>query len=269
MAPMGRRFAPAGKDRRDGDRQMNGRCGAISTGGIMRRLAGRMLAVVLVAAMAGTGAVVPRAALAAGVGDLYAPPAVTGIGGGLWKGGQAVPGSPEAGGGCAPAVQQAHGAAYAAGMQNALTISRSERQPPGKILTGCVTTLITMLSSLDIFSNAGPWALTTVINGIMNFAEGLICQFISDQFNRVVAVAFNSIAFLNDVIPCGVGISLPGMNGGAGGMDFCASLGGPLVNVGVQGGTVYTSPTASVIPPIISRNTGSGGGNVLTTILGR
>ncbi|MCW2240371.1 hypothetical protein [Azospirillum canadense] len=252
---------------------MSGRRGAGVMGGGLRRMVGatvaRLLAAVLVIAVASVGAVVPRAVLAGGIGDLYAPPAVTGIGGGLWQGGATVPGAPAAQAGCAPTVQQAHGAAYAAGMRNALTISRSERQPPGKIMSACISTLISMLSGLDIFSNAGPWALQTIVNGILNFAEGLICQFISDQFNRVVAVAFNSIAFLNDVVPCGVGISLPGMNGGAGGADFCASLGGPLVNIGTPGGTVYTSPSASVIPPIISKNTGMGGSNVLTTILGR
>lgn len=256
-----------GRDGCSGERR------AVLGGGAVRRygrgLAARVLSVMLAVAVMSVGSVAPRGALAAGIGDLYAPPSNTGIGAGLWQGGAMVPGAPGAGAGCAPTVQQAHGAAYQAGMRNALTISRSERQPPGKILTKCITTLITMLHSLDVFSNAGPWALQAIVEGIISWAEGFICEIISEQFNRVVAVAFNSIAFLNDVVPCGVGISLPGMNGGAGGMDFCASLGGPLVNIGAPGGQVYTSPSASVIPPIVSRNTSLGGSNVLSTILGR
>ena len=250
---------------------MKGECCAFSKVDVVRRLAGRVLAGVLVAVVVAGGAVEPRSALAAGIGDLYAPPAVTGIGAGLWQGGQGVPGAPGAGAGCAPTVQQAHGAAYRMGVQNALTISRSERQPPGKILTACIRQLMTLLASLDVFSNANPSqaVLQAIVEGILNWAEGLICQIISDQFNRLVSMAFNSIAFLNDVIPCGVAVSLPGMNGGAGGADFCASLGGPLLSVGTPGGNVYQSPTSSAIPPIVSRNTGLGGGNMLTTILGR
>lgn len=241
--------------------------------GVVRKIAARMVVGALVLSLSAVGALAPRAAMAVGIGDMYAPPTVSGIGAGLWNGGPAVPGAPAAQAGCAPTVQQAQGAAYAAAVQNTMTISKSERKPPGKILTSCITSLITLMSSFDIFSNAGPWALNMIIEGVLNYAEQMVCAVIADQFNKLVAQAFNSVAFLADAIPCGVNISITGMSGGSGGMDFCATLGGPFINVsagtGSGGPQLYTYSQSSLVPPIISRSTGGSGGNVLSTILGR
>lgn len=243
-----------------------------AAGGV-RTVATRMVVGALVLSLIAVGALMPRAAMAAGIGDLYAPPAVSGIGAGLWNGGPSVPGAPASQAGCAPTVQQAQGAAYAAAVQSTMTISKSERKPPGKILTSCITALITLMSSFDIFSNAGPWALNAIIEGVLNYAEQMVCAVIADQFNKLVQQAFNSVAFLADVIPCGVNISITGMSGGSGGMDFCATLGGPFINItagaGSGGPQLYTYSQSSLVPPIISRQVGASGGNVLSTILGR
>ena len=205
----------------------------------------------------------PVAARADGpVGGLYTTtPSGGSVGAILWNApGSSVPGSPGNGGGCPPAIQAAHGAGYAAGVQNALSISKAEHPAPGKILTGCITALINMMSTFDIFSNAGPFAISAIINAVVSYAESAICGAIADQFNALVSRAFNSLGFLTDIIPCGVSVSMPFGSGGGGGMNFCSSLGGPLVNVGVQGGHVYTLGSGSIIPPAISGVMGIEGG---------
>lgn len=205
-----------------------------------------------------------------GIGTMYngIVESGTAIGAGLWQGASSgsVPGTPTPGAGCAPAVQQAHGAGYAAGMRNVTTISQSERQPPGKLLTTCITTLIDMMATFDIFSNLSQWSFQTLLSKVEQYAAQLVCDEVAQEWTQVVSKAFNSMAFLNEIVPCGIAISLPSLSASGGSLNFCSSIGGPLATVGTTGGTLYTIGSGQPIPPILS---GSLGGSDALSILGR
>lgn len=199
-----------------------------------------------------------------------AAPSSLAIGAELWQG-SAAPGAPAAQPGCAPAIQRSIGAGLAAGYRNSISISKSERVPPGKILNGCIGKLVQMLDSLDVFSKTGPFIVNTIVDAVIQYGEKAICDVVQKEFQKITSMAFNSMAFLGDIVPCGVGISLPAYAGGSGGADICSAIGGPLVTVGAKDGQLYHLG-GSAVPAIANpylNTLKTGGGNVLGPLLGR
>ena len=259
---------PAGAARRLRRRGAEeGRGGAMGVrGGWWWRSA--VVAIVVVAGLGGSLGPVWAATDVMSVTNMFVPPQATGIGSALVGGsGAGTPGAPSPAPGCGVAVQAAMGAAHAGNVQQQQTYSQSIRQPPGKILTSCVSTLISLMEGLDIFSNAGPFSMQTLIDAAVNFGAGQICQVIMSEFNSVMSQAFNSVAFLKDSIPCGVGLNIPtGGAGGAGG-GFCQSLGGPLVNIGTNQ-TIYSNTINVNQTSLQSAVAGQGGSSNALQLLG-
>jgi hypothetical protein len=182
-------------------------------------------------------------------------PGSAGAGSTVWTGGgSTVPGAPSAGAGCAPQVNVALGQAAAAGYQNRVNIASQNLKSPTKILTGCLTGVIKLLDALSVFSKAGSLGFDAILDQVedaaLQYGATEVCQVVATEFNGLMNQAFNAVAFLKDVVPCGIGINLPSLSAGAG-PGLCAIVGGPLVNIGVQGGSVYTMPN-STYPTLLS-----------------
>lgn len=230
----------------------------------------RQVIVAIMVVVAALTPLVPASALTTDtmtVPNMYPVPGASGVGSSLNAGGggssSALPGSPAPAAGCTGSLQAAQGGALSAGLQNHMTISLSARKPPGKILTSCLTTLISLMKSLDIFSNAGPWSMQALVDAVVSYGEQMICDVIQTEFNNVMGQAFNSVAFLKDVVPCGVQINVPMMSGGGGG-GFCQAIGGPLVNIGSNSGTLYQAGSSGTSQRSLQGAiTGQGNGNAL------
>jgi hypothetical protein len=214
------------------------------------------------------GAVLPPAAMAADpsdVTDSLPAPISTQTGANLNNGSggfSAQQGAPGPQGGCATAIQGPLADASTKAVQNRITLAQSQLKPPGKILTGCITTLISLLSGLDIFSNLSVSGIAKqALNAVVSYGEQLVCDVISTEFNNVVSQAFNSVAFLSDIRPCGMQIGIPNAGMGGGGVNFCQIIGGPVITIG-PGGTAVTGNLSSLTGVLAQQMGATQGGQV-------